>query len=185
MPDGFKLTDRIKLQDKEFRLAITPSQINEAVSKISDNINNDLAGENPLFLSILNGSFMFTSDLMKRIRMNCQVSFLKLSSYKGSSSTGTVNELIGFNEDIKGRSVVILEDVIDTGITIEIILNQLKPREPKQIKIATLLLKPGTFKKNIHLDYVGIEIPDDFIVGYGLDYMQLGRNLAGIYKIVS
>ncbi len=177
--------DRIKLHDKEFILSITPSQIQEAVSKIAAGINTELAGETPLFLSILNGSFMFTSDLLKKITLNCQVSFLKLSSYQKDTSTGKVSELIGLDEDVSGRTLVITDDIVDTGLTIENVIEQLKPSEPKMIKIATLLLKPGIFSGNIKLDYVGLEIPDDFVVGYGLDYNQLGRNFEGIYKIIS
>ncbi len=177
--------DKIKLHDKEFSISITPGQIQEAVSRIAGCINRDLAGENPLFLSILNGSFMFTSDLLKKVNINCQVSFMKLSSYRGDASTGVVTELIGLGENINGRSVVIIEDIVDTGTTLVNIISQLKLLNPKQIKIATLLLKPAAFSGNIHLDYVGLEIPNDFIVGYGLDYNQLGRNYEGIYKIVT
>ncbi len=176
--------DRIKLFDKEFALSITPAQIQNAVSKIAEEINRDLAGKNPIFLSILNGSFMFTSDLLKKIRMDCQVSFIKFSSYEGTSSARRVKKLIGLDEDITGRSLVILEDIIDTGNTIVSVVNVLKPMNPKQIKIATLFLKPAIYQENIHLDYVGLEIPNDFIVGYGLDYNQLGRNYEGIYKII-
>lgn len=184
MPQCLLLMDLIKLHDKEFKLSISPEQINEAVSKIAENLNRDFAGETPLFLSILNGSFMFTADLLKKIKMNCHVSFVKLSSYHGSASTGKVTELIGLSEGIKGRSVVIVEDIVDTGTTLECLVNQLKLHSPKQVKIATLLLKPEAFSGIVHLDYVGIEIPNDFIVGYGLDYNELGRNLEGIYKIV-
>ena len=177
--------DKIKLYDKEFILSITPEQIQEAVSGIAERINHDLAGENPIFLSILNGSFMFTSDLLKKIQMNCQVSFMKLSSYKGESTTGIVNELIGINENITGRSIVIIEDIVDTGTTLESIIRELKTMGPGQIKVATLLFKPEAFTGNITIDYVGLEIPNDFIVGYGLDYNELGRNYEGIYKIIS
>ena len=177
--------DKIKLYDKEFILSITPEQIQEAVSGIAERINHDLAGETPIFLSILNGSFMFTSDLIKQIRMNCQISFMKLSSYTDESSTGIVNELIGINEDINGKSIVIVEDIVDTGTTLESIIRELKTMGPRQIKVATLLFKPEAFTGNITIDYIGLEIPNDFIVGYGLDYNRLGRNYEGIYKIIS
>ena len=176
--------DRIKLFDKEFALSINPAQIQNAVSEIAEGINRDLAGENPIFLSILNGSFMFTSDLLKKIRMDCQVSFVKFSSYEGVSSSRRVKKLIGLDEDITGRSLVIVEDIIDTGNTIEYVVKELKLLKPKQIKIAALFLKPGTYNGDIHPDYVGLEIPNDFIVGYGLDYNQLGRNYEGVYKII-
>ncbi|MFP4365816.1 MAG: hypoxanthine phosphoribosyltransferase [Bacteroidales bacterium] len=176
--------DRIKLHDQEFRLSIRPVQIRKAVGRIAENINHDLAGKNPLFLSILNGSFMFTSDLLKQIKMNCQVSFIKLSSYHGAESSGIVTELIGLDENIEGRHVIIVEDIVDTGNTLENIVRQLNLHNPGDIKIATLLLKPEVFNGIIHLDYVGMEIPNDFIVGYGLDYNELGRNFEGIYKMV-
>lgn len=174
--------DKIQLNDIDFNLSITSAQIEKTVSEIAEKMNHDMAGENPLFISILNGSFMFTSDLLKQIKMNCQVSFLKISSYQGVSSTGKITELIGLNQDIKGRSIVILEDIVDTGTTLKSITSQLKQHDPKIIRIATLLLKSETFKGGIHLDYVGMQVPDDFLVGYGLDYNELGRNYKSIYK---
>lgn len=176
--------DKIRLHDKEFSLSITPGQIREVVERIAADINHDMAGEIPIFLSILNGSFMFTSDLLKKIDMDCQVSFIKLSSYNGENSSGVIKELIGLNENIEGRTVIIIEDIVDTGNTLKGIVKQLNFNKPKQIKIATLLLKPEVFTGSMHLDYVGLEIPNDFIVGYGLDYNELGRNFEGIYKIV-
>jgi hypoxanthine phosphoribosyltransferase len=176
--------DTIKLHDRKFTLSLSPPEIQREVSRIAERINHDLESENPVFIGILNGSFMFTSDLLKKITINCQVTFLKLSSYRGLSSTGKMNELIGLDIDLKGRSLVIVEDIVDTGTTLEYIISRLKLKSPKQIRIATLLLKPDTFKGNIHIDYVGFEIPNDFIVGYGLDYNQQGRNLEGIYKIL-
>jgi len=176
--------DLVKLHDKQFKLAISPEQVREAVSEIAWKINRDFSGESPLFLSILNGSFMFTADLLKEIKIDCQVSFVKLSSYDGSASTGKVKELIGLSENINGRSVIILEDIVDTGTTLECLVKQINQHSPKQVRIATLLLKPEAFSGIIHIDYVGIEIPNDFIVGYGLDYNELGRNLEGIYKII-
>ncbi len=177
--------ETIKLYDKEFILSIPPARIQEAVARIAKEITSDMAGETPLFISILNGSFMFTSDLLKNIGMNCQVSFVRLSSYQEVSSTGKVTEIIGLNEDIKGRSVIILEDIVDTGTTLENFTGQLKLHNPGKVRIATLLLKPAVFSGNIRLDYVGMEVPDDFIVGYGLDYNGLGRNFEGIYKIIN
>ena len=176
--------DRIKLNDKEFVLSITPAQIQIAVAKIAEDITRDLAGQNPIFLSILNGSFMFTSDLLKKIRMDCQVSFIKFSSYEGVSSTKRVKKLIGIDDDVTGRSLVVLEDIIDTGNTIRAVVKELKLLKARDIKIAALFLKPTTYQGNIHPDYVGLEIPNDFIVGYGLDYNKLGRNYEGIYKII-
>ncbi len=176
--------DRIRLHDKEFALSITPAQIQNAVAKIAEDLNRDLIGENPIFLSILNGSFMFTSDLLKKIRMDCQISFIKFSSYEGISSAKRVKKLIGIDDDVTGRSLVVLEDIVDTGNTIRAVVKELKLLKARQIKIATLFLKPAMYRGNIKPDYVGLEIPNDFIVGYGLDYNQLGRNYEGIYKII-
>ncbi|MCK5171178.1 MAG: hypoxanthine phosphoribosyltransferase, partial [Bacteroidales bacterium] len=139
----------------------------------------------PLFISILNGSFMFTADLFKHIDFTCEVTFLKLTSYRGTSSTGSVRQLIGVNESIAERDVIILEDIVDTGITIEQILGQLKSFEPASVKVASLLFKPEAYQKDFGIDYIGMEIPNDFIVGYGLDYDRLGRNFPDIYTLIS
>ncbi len=178
------MEEKIKLHDREFILSITASQIQDAVARVASAINRDMAGEDLLFISILNGAFMFTADLLKRIGMNCQVTFVKLSSYRDASSTGIIKELIGLNEDIRGRSVIVVEDIVDTGATLGRIMDQLTIHNPKQIRVATLLLKPDVFKGKIPVDYVGLEVPNAFIVGYGLDYNGLGRNLEGIYEIV-
>jgi hypoxanthine phosphoribosyltransferase len=174
----------ITLYDKVFKEYISYSEIISAVKDIAEHINNDMVNENiPIFLSILNGSFMFTSDLMKYINFNCRLSFVKLSSYSGLSSNGTVNELIGLNVDLTGKTVIILEDIVDTGVTLEHLVNTISIHKPKQLKIATMLCKPEAYNKNINLDYVGIYVPNEFIVGYGLDYNELGRNYPKIYKI--
>ncbi|MEI6854274.1 MAG: hypoxanthine phosphoribosyltransferase [Bacteroidota bacterium] len=176
---------KVTLKDKTFELSIPYERILEAIETLAGKINQDFEGREPLFLVILNGSFMFSADLMKKISVNCQVSFVKLSSYEGTQSTHNVRKLIGLNEEIRGRSVIILEDIIDTGITMEHLLEEIGFFEPAEIKIATLLFKPAALQKDIAIDYIGIEIPNDFIVGYGLDYDGLGRNLKDIYKIVS
>lgn len=174
----------VKIKDKEFLLSIKAEEIQKAVSNIAAKINHDLDGKVPLFLVILNGSFMFASDLFKLLKIPCEISFLKTSSYQGTNTTGNVKTLIGLAEDIKGRTVVILEDIVDTGHTIKDILINLTEYEPAEIKICTMLFKPNAYKMNIKLDYVGIEIPNDFIIGYGLDYDGFGRNYADIYKIL-
>ncbi len=176
---------KITLKDKTFELSIPYASILEAIESIAQKINTDFAGKEPLFLVILNGSFMFSADLLKKITVNCQVSFVKLASYEGIQTTHTVKKLIGLNEEIRGRSVIILEDIIDTGITMEKLLEEIGSFKPAEVSIATLLFKPAAMTKDIPIDYVGIEIPNDFIVGYGLDYDGLGRNLKDIYKIVS
>jgi len=176
----------VKLKDKEFRVSIPAEKIQEVIAEMAAKINNDYKGKNvPLFISILNGSFMFTADLLKHISFNCEITFLKLSSYQGTSTTGTVKQLIGVNEKIADRDIVVLEDIVDTGITLEQIIEQLKIYNPSSVKVASLLFKPAAYQKSINIDYVGMEIPNDFIIGYGLDYDGLGRNLADIYTLKS
>lgn len=175
----------VKIHDKEFELFIPHEKIQAVVQEMADKMNEELPGKDPLFLCILNGSFMFAAELFKRIDfVESEISFVKLASYRGSQTTGTVKQLIGLNEDIKGRTVVILEDIVDTGITISNIQDQLEKMEPKEVLVATLLLKPDALKKEVDLKYVGMEIPNDFIVGYGLDYDGHGRNLLDIYSII-
>lgn len=175
--------DKIKIHDKYFEPFIPFSKIDNAITKIAKEINKDMNGKTPIFLVILNGSFMFAGDLLKKIDVLCEVSFVKLASYSGTQTTEKVRQLIGFDEDIIGRSVIILEDIVDSGITMENVLGQLDSMGAAEVKIATLLFKPDAFRKSYKIDYVGIEIPNDFIVGYGLDYDSQGRNLKDIYKI--
>ena len=175
---------RIKLLDKEFEISIPASDIKEAIWRIADKINADLKDKNPLMICILNGSFMFTADLLKLIKFQCQISFVKVASYEGTSSSGKITELIGINEDITGRTIVLLEDIVDSGITISNCMEHAKQLGAKEVFIATLLYKPQALKKDVKLEYVGIEIPNDFIVGYGLDYNGYGRNLPDIYRII-
>ena len=176
---------RIKLHDKEFELYITNSQISKAIESVAEEINDDLKDETvPVFLSVLNGSFMFSSDLIRHIDFPCEISFIKLSSYSGTSSTGRVNELIGLNQSLAGRTVVLLEDIVDKGTTLEHLINTVSENKPKQVKIATMLYKPDAYEKDIKIDYVGMCIPNNFIIGYGLDYNELGRNYPDIYTLV-
>lgn len=175
---------KVTVLDKDFEVFIESEKIHEAVKNLATRMNADLEGKDVIFLGILNGSFMFASDLYKLIDVPSQISFLKLASYQGTSTSGNVKRLIGINEDLVGKTVVVLEDIVDTGITIENIIKQLKGYEPTEIKLATLLFKPAAMQSDVKLDYVGIEIPNDFIIGYGLDYDGFGRNLADIYKIV-
>lgn len=176
---------QVKLHDKEFKVSIPSEKIQEAIVQMAKKINNDYKDKNvPLFISILNGSFMFTADLFKHIDFVCEVTFLKLTSYRGTASTGAVRQLIGVNEAIEGRDVIVLEDIVDTGITLEQILGQLKSFEPASVGVASLLFKPEAYQKDLKIDYIGMEIPNDFIVGYGLDYDGLGRNLPDIYTLI-
>ena len=158
---------RIKLWDKEFEIAINNSDIQLAVKRMAGEMKTDLEGKETLFICILNGAFMFASELMKELELpDAEISFLKLSSYSGANSTGEIKELIGLNEVITGRTVVILEDIVDSGLTIKEVLNQLLDKGAREVKIATLLFKPQALKVDINLDYVGLEIPNDFIVGF-------------------
>ena len=175
----------IKLHDKTFEPYLSPKELNEAVLKVASELSKDYSSsaKPPIFIAILNGSFMFMSDLMKELKFDLETSFVKFSSYEGTESTGVINELIGFNQDLKGRDVVIVEDIIDTGNTLEKVLKILETSEANSIKIATLLLKPTVFDKKYEINYVGLEIPNIFVVGYGLDYDELGRNIKEIYKL--
>lgn len=176
--------DKVKVLDKQFTVSIHRDKIQEAVNKMADQMNKDLRNDDVIFMGILNGSFMFAADLFRKINFDCQITFLKLASYQGTSSSGNVKRLIGLNEDIKGKTVVIIEDIVDTGITLDNIKKQLLGYEPDKIIIATFLFKPDAYKKGIPIDYYGIKIPNDFIIGYGLDYNGYGRNLEDIYVVV-
>lgn len=173
----------IKLHDKYFKSYISEEKILNAVQTLVDQVSKDLKGEKPLFIGILNGSFMFVADFVRKYTTDCEVSFVKLASYKGTSSTGKIKQLVGVNENLEGRTVVILEDIIDTGNTLQEIYEIFKDKKVKQLKIATLFFKPDVFKKELPIDYIGISIPDKFIVGYGLDYDGFGRNLESIYQL--
>jgi len=176
--------ERIKLHDKSFRVFIPHSKIEESIKSVADQLNKDYKDvETPLFLSVLNGSFMFTADLMKSLNFDCEISFIKLSSYSGTESTGEIKHIIGVNKQLKDRSVIILEDIVDTGATIEELYSILQSEGVKDIKICTLLLKPDAYKKDIKIDYAALRIPNDFIVGFGLDYNELGRQYKDIYVL--
>jgi hypoxanthine phosphoribosyltransferase len=173
----------VQLHDKEFSKFISFEEIQTAIEKITTRINIDYKGKKPLFVAVLNGSFMFAADLLKKVNVDCEISFVKLASYHGISSSGSVTELIGFTENVEGRDIIILEDIVDTGLTLEKVIEIFNHKNCASLKIATLLLKPEAFKKEYKVDYVAIEIPNEFIVGYGLDYDGLGRNLKDIYKV--
>jgi hypoxanthine phosphoribosyltransferase len=176
----------VKLKDREFRVSIPAEKLDKVITQMAEKMNEDLKGKDPLFICILNGAFMFASDLMKQITVeNAQITFMRLSSYEGGlSTTGKVKKLMGFTEDLKDRTVVLLEDIVDTGITISNTLEQIKDYEAKEILVATMLFKPEALKRDIKIDYVGMEIPNDFIVGRGLDYDNIGRNLTDVYTVI-
>jgi len=175
---------KIKLFDREFSLSISSEEIQKSIAEVALRLNKDLSGKEVVFVAVLNGAFMFAADLLKLIEFETKISFVKVASYEGTISTGNVKELIGINEEIKGKTVVILEDIVDSGVTMETIVEKLNEFEPAEIKIATLIFKPDAYKKSLNIDYVGISIPNDFIVGYGLDYNGFGRNLADIYTVI-
>lgn len=174
----------VKVKDKEFAISIPEEKILAEVDRLAARLNRDLEGENPLFLCVLNGSFIFASDLFRRISIPAEISFVKLASYVGTTSTGKVKELVGLTEDITGRTIVVVEDIVDTGCTMQKLIENLKSRKPKAVHVCTLLLKPEKLKVNLEVEYVALEIPNGFIVGYGLDYDGYGRNLRDIYTVV-
>jgi hypoxanthine phosphoribosyltransferase len=173
----------IKVKDKDFELSIDAFSIDRVVKRMASEINHDYENRNPLFLAVLNGSFVFAADLIRKITIPCQISFVKLASYSGTASTEKVKELIGLTEDIKGRHVVIIEDIVDTGLTLDKLLRDLEKYEPASVRLACFTFKKAAFKKEFRIDYLGLTIPDEFVVGYGLDYDGYGRNLPDIYKI--
>jgi len=173
----------IHLHDKQFVPFISSEEIDFAITNMAKQMDDDFFDEVPVFIGVLNGAFMVMSDLVKKYRGMCEVSFVKMASYEGTQTTHQVNELIGLNHDLKGRTVIIVEDIVDTGNTIEVLKEMMKQHEVKHLKIATLFFKPEAYTKEIKLDYVGIRIPNKFIVGYGLDYDGLGRNLPDVYQL--
>lgn len=174
----------IKVLDKEFKLYIKQEEIETVIKDIANQINVEYKDKNPLFLVMLNGAFMFASQLFKELTIDCETSFVKYASYDGTQSTCEVKELIGLNSSLEGRDVVIIEDIIDSGFTMNCLLNKLEAMKVASVKVATMLFKPNAFKFDYKIDYIGMNIGNEFIVGYGLDYNQHGRNYGSIYKVV-
>lgn len=175
--------EKVQIKDKKFELYISENEIQKSIQKVAARINTDYKGEEIIFVGVLNGAFMFAADLMKDINLECEISFVKVTSYKGTSSTGKVHELIGLTTDIKDKHVVILEDIVDSGLTLSKLYSMIDHNSPKSVEVATLLYKPDAFKGKYPPKYFGLEIPNKFIVGYGLDYLELGRNTRDIYQI--
>lgn len=175
------MKESVILHDKKFELLFSPEEINKLIDKIATRINNDINGRDTVFIAVLNGAFIFAADLIRKIGENAQITFLKLASYIDDHSTGEVRQLIGINNSLENKTIIILEDIIDSGNTLEYLKNELKKHKPLEIKVAALLFKPGACKRNVQIDYLGTEVPDRFLVGYGLDYNGLGRNLRGVY----
>jgi hypoxanthine phosphoribosyltransferase len=173
----------IRVHDKSFEIFLTEAQIQQRVKEIAERINRDYAGKRPLIIAILNGSFMFAADLFKHLTIETEISFIKLASYKGMKSTGSVITSIGLDAELYGKDVIVIEDIVDTGKTLYNFLPKLKDHQPASLKIASLLHKPEATKFPLHLDYIGFSIPDKFVIGYGLDYDGMGRNLKEIYQV--
>ncbi len=174
----------IKVNDKHFKPYINATDIHSRIAALAAQINTDYAGKRPLFIAILNGSFMFASDLFKEITIEAEICFIKLASYKGTKSTGNVITSIGLDEPLVGRHVIIIEDIVDTGNTLHQFLPQLFNQQPVSLKIAALLHKPSALRYPLVIDYLGFSVPDKFLLGFGLDFDGLGRNLAEIYQLV-
>ncbi|MDR2816508.1 MAG: hypoxanthine phosphoribosyltransferase [Proteiniphilum sp.] len=173
----------ITIRDKQFELFIGQETIEQEIKRIAGRINSDMKGKDPIFLTVLNGAFMFAGELMKEVSVPSEITFVRLASYHGTSTTNRVREVLGLNESIEGRCVVIVEDIVDSGNTIVALKKELEKYNPNEVKVATLLFKPAALRQKLHIDYVALEIPNDFIVGYGLDYDGYGRNLKDIYKV--
>ena len=180
----YRSMDLVTVKDKQFALSLSEERIRQRVAETAAQISEELSGKNPIFLAVLNGSFIFAADLMRGITTPCEVNFVRFSSYDGMNSTGTVKELLGLNQSLKGRTVVVVEDIIDSGLTMQELLVYLQKFEPAELKVASLLVKPGNLQVKLNVDYTCFEIPNDFIVGYGLDYDGYGRNLPAIYTVV-
>ena len=175
---------RVKVLDKTFEVSIPEAEIKERVKAVAQQLSHDMEGKNPLLLAVLNGSFIFAADLMREMTIPCEISFVKLASYQGTTSTGKIHEVIGINEDLTGRHVVIVEDIVDTGLTMKRMVESLGTRKPASVHICALLVKPDKMQVDLDIEYTAMKIPNDFIVGYGLDYDQHGRELRDIYTLV-
>jgi hypoxanthine phosphoribosyltransferase len=173
----------IQLHDKQFVPFISAKEIDFAITKMVAQVQDDFGDEIPIFIGVLNGSFMVVADFLKKYKKHCEVSFIKMASYEGIETSHDVKQLIGLNQDLTGRSVVIIEDIVDTGNTVVELKEMFKKQNVKHLKIATLFFKPEAYKKDVKIDYIGIRIPNKFIVGYGLDYDGLGRNLSEVYQL--
>ncbi|MBL0032180.1 MAG: hypoxanthine phosphoribosyltransferase [Bacteroidetes bacterium] len=175
--------ESVIIKDKRFEVNIPAAKIDQRIKELGAKLNEDLKDTRPIFVSVLNGSFIFAADLFREIKMEAEITFIRVSSYSGTESTGTVKSVVGIKENLEGRTVVIIEDIVDTGDTAIYLIDELKKQNPEKILFASLLLKPDALRHPVKIDYVGFEVPNDFLVGYGLDYDGLGRNLKDIYKL--
>lgn len=174
----------IKVKDKTFSVSISERALKRQIKRVAEEITRDYAGRQPVFMAILNGSFIFAADLLREVDLPCEISFVKLASYQGTNTTGTIREILGLNIDITDRPVIIVEDIVDTGLTMAHMLETLQKQNPESINICTLLLKPSKLQVSLDIRYCCMQIPDDFVVGYGLDYDGFGRNTKDIYTII-
>lgn len=174
----------VQVKDKQFALYISHETIKERVKEVAAEIEADLKDKNPLFLVILNGSFVFAADLLREMMFPCEITFIRMASYEGTNTTGEVKQVLGLRESIEGRTVVVVEDIIDTGYTMQEMLRILDEKNPAEVYVTSLFVKPENLKVDVKIDYRCFDIDNDFIVGYGLDYDHLGRNLPDIYKVV-
>lgn len=174
----------VKIKDKTFALSYPEAELQKNIRAVANRINEDFASKTPLLLGVLNGCFMFAADLMRNLNITCEISFVKLASYQGTTSTGKVKEVIGLNEDISGRDVIIIEDIVESGHTMQRMIETLGTRNPKSVHICTLMQKPEKLEIPLDIEYVAMKIPNAFIIGYGFDYDQQGRNLRDIYSLV-
>lgn len=176
--------NEVRILDKKFRELISEQAIRKRIDEIALQINRDFTGSEVIFVGILNGAFMFAADLLRKIDLKAMITFVKLASYQGTSSSGVVRELIGWNEDLVNKKVIVVEDIVDTGATLERVVNELVIRKVAEIRIATMLLKPVAYTSDIPINYIGFEIPNKFVIGYGLDYNGYGRSLPSVYTMV-
>lgn len=176
---------KIEIEDKEFDLLLEYAQIKKRIRFLGIQLNVDYADRVPIFLGVLNGSFIFMADLIKEVNISSEVSFVKVSSYSGDTSTGVVQEVLGLSADFKNRDIIIVEDIVETGITLDFLINKIKLQQPASIAVCSLLYKPLALQREINVNYVGFEISNEFVVGYGLDYKGLGRNLTDIYRAIN
>jgi hypoxanthine phosphoribosyltransferase len=175
--------ETVTLHGKRFRKFISSEKIQERVAVLANKIKSEMNGSEPVFVPVLNGAFFFASDLIRKAGITCEISFVRISSYAGTQSTGTIKNIMGINADIRGKKIILVEDIVDSGETLVYLLNEFSKHNPAEIKVASLLLKPATLKHDVTIDYIGFEVPNDFVIGYGLDYDGLGRNLNDIYKL--
>jgi hypoxanthine phosphoribosyltransferase len=181
----FYAMSTVKINDKTFATSITEAQIKQRVKELAEQLSKDFEGKNPLLIGVLNGSFIFAADLIREMTTPCEISFVKLASYQGTTSTGKVHEVLGINENLSGRHIIIVEDIVDTGRTMKQMVESLGTRNPASVHICTLFVKPDKLEEQLDIEYAAFSIPNDFILGYGLDYDQQGRWLKEIYTLVS